>query len=148
MRGIALRVGIIGAIGLGAWFLRPFITGGAGSLAVGDCFDEPATQTETVEDVQHHPCTDLHDAEVFYVSNYEPASGTYPTDPQFLDFIRDRCTGAFTTYTGLDYTSAQDLDFSAFTPTADGWGKGDRKVICYAVKVDATKFNASIKKAS
>ena len=148
MRGIALRVGIIALIAVAAFFLRDKISGGAGSLAVGDCFDEPATQTETVEDVQHHPCTDLHDAEVFYVSNYEPASDTYPTDPQFLDFIRDRCTGAFNTYTGLDYTSAQDLDFSAFTPTADGWGKGDRKVICYAVKVDATQFNASIKKAS
>jgi hypothetical protein len=148
MRGIALRVGIIAVIAVAAFFLRDKISGGAGSLAVGDCFDEPAGQTETVEDIQHHPCTDLHDAEVFYVSNYEPAGDTYPNDSQFLDFIRDRCTGAFNTYTGLDYTKAQDLDFSAFTPTADGWGKGDRKIICYAVKVDGTQFSAAIKKAS
>jgi hypothetical protein len=147
MRGLAIRVGIIAAIAGGAWVLRPFVTGDAGSLAVGDCFDEPANATQTVDEVQHHPCTDLHDGEVFYVGNYEPASATYPTDDEFLAFIRDRCTGAFNTYTGLDYSNAQDLDFSAFTPTAEGWGKGDRKITCYAVKVDETKFNASIKKA-
>ena len=148
MRGLLIRVGIIAAIAIGAFVLRPFISGDAGSLSVGDCFDEPATATETVENVQHHPCTDLHDAEVIFVGSYEPGSGSYPTDAQFLDFIRDRCTGAFNTYTGLDYSQAQDLDFSAFTPTSDGWGKGDRKIICYAVKVDSTQFNASIKKAS
>lgn len=148
MRGLAIRFGIIAAIAGGAWVLRPFITGDAGSLAVGDCFDEPATQTETVEEVQHHPCTDVHDGEVFYVGNYEPSTGTYPSDPEFLNYIRDRCVGAFTAYTGLDYNSTQDLDFSAFTPTSAGWGKGDRKVTCYAVKVDGTKFDASIKKAA
>ena len=45
-------------------------------------------------------------------------------------------------------TTTQDFDFSAFTPTSEGWGKGDRKVTCYAVKVDGTKLNTSIKKAS
>jgi hypothetical protein len=148
MRGLLLRVGIIGAIAGGAFVLRPFVTGNAGELAVGDCFDEPAQATETVKDVQHHPCTDLPDAEVIFVGNYEPATGAYPTDEQFLAFMRDRCTGAFNAYTGLDYTRAQDLDFSAFTPTSDGWTGGDRKVTCYAVKVDGSKFNASIKKAS
>jgi Septum formation len=148
MRGLVIRVGIIAAIGIGVLVLRPYVTGNAGGLAVGDCFDEPATATQTVEDVQHHPCTDLHDGEVFYVGNYEPSTGTYPSDAEFLNFVRDRCTGAFNTYTGLDYTSTQDLDFSAFTPTAEGWGKGNRKVTCYAVKVDNSQFNASIKKTS
>ncbi|TME12330.1 MAG: hypothetical protein E6I65_03875 [Chloroflexi bacterium] len=148
MRGLAIRVGIIAAIAGGVWVLRPFISGGAGSLAVGDCFDEPATQTETVDEVQHHPCTDLHDGEVFFVGNYEPSAGTYPSDPEFFNFISDRCTGAFTSYSGLDINTTQDFDFSAFTPTSEGWGKGDRKVTCYAVKVDGTKLNTSIKKAS
>ena len=85
---------------------------------------------------------------MIFVGSYEPSSTTYPSDPQFLDFIRDRCTGAFNQYTGLDYTTAQDLDFSAFTPTSEGWGKGDRKIICYAVKVDGSQFNGTIKKAS
>jgi putative regulator of septum formation len=148
MRGLAIRLGIIAAIAGGAWVLRPFISGDAGSLAVGDCFDEPATRAETVEEVQHHPCTEVHDGEVFYVGNYEPATTTYPSDPDFFNFISDRCTGAFSAYTGLDINTTQNYDFSAFTPTVDGWGKGGRKVTCYAVKVDGTKFNASIKKAS
>ena len=148
MRGLAIRVGIIGAIAAGAFVLRPFVMGDAGSLAVGDCFDEPSTPTETVEEVQHHPCTDPHDGEVFYIGNYEPSTGTYPSDDEFLAFINDRCTGAFNTYTGLDYTTAQELDFAAFTPTSAGWGNGDRKVMCYAVKVDQTQFDASIKKTS
>jgi len=33
MRGLAIRVGIIAAIAGGVWVLRPFISGGAGSLA-------------------------------------------------------------------------------------------------------------------
>ena len=148
MQGLAIRVGIIAAIAGGVWVLRPFISGDAGSLAVGDCFDEPAARTETVEQVQHHPCTEVHDGEVFYVANYEPSTGTYPSDPEFLNFISDRCTGAFSTYTGLDINTTKDFDFSAFTPTSEGWGKGDRKVTCYAVKFDGTKLNTSIKKAS
>jgi hypothetical protein len=148
MRGLAIRVGIIGAILGGGFIFRSFLTGNAGDLAVGDCFDEPTTQAETVEDVQHHPCTDLHDAEVFFIGNYEPSTGTYPSDPEFFNFISDRCTGAFNAYTGLDIKTTQDLDFSAFTPTSEGWGKGGRKVTCYAVKVDGTKLNESIKKAT
>ena len=148
MRGLLIRVGIIGAIAGGAWIARPFVMGNAGELAVGDCFDEPATAGTTVKDVQHHPCTDLHDAEVFYVGNYEPSTSTFPSDTEFVNFIRDRCTGAFNTYTGLDFNTAADLDFSAFYPTSEGWSDGDRQITCYVVKVDDTQFNASIKKAS
>lgn len=148
MRGLLIRVGIIAAIAIGAFILRPFITGNAGDLAVGDCFDEPTTQGTTVKDVQHHPCTDLHDAEVFFVGNYEPSTSTFPSDAEFVDFIQDRCIGAFTAYTGLDFNAARDLDYGAFYPTSEGWSDGDHKITCYVVKVDSTQFNASIKKAS
>jgi hypothetical protein len=96
--------------------------------------------------VQHHPCSDPHHGEVFFVGNYEP-SGAYPTDEAFESFIVPRCTAAFKEYTGLDIATAQDLDFSAFYPTAKGWGSGDRKVICYAVKVGDSNLTQSIKKA-
>jgi hypothetical protein len=146
MRGLVIRLGVIGAIAAGVFVLRPYLSGNAGSLAVGDCFDEPDAAAETVKDVQHRPCTDLHDAEVFYVGNYEPSTGTYPTDSQFFDFIVDRCSGAFATYTGQDLSSTHDLDFRPFWPTSEGWGKGERKITCYAVKFDGTKLAASIKK--
>lgn len=148
MRGLLIRVGIIAAIAIGAFVLRPFISGNAGDLAVGDCFDEPKTASETIEDVQHHPCTDLHDAEVIFVGNFEPSTETYPTDAQFDGFISDRCIGAFTSYTGLDYNSTQHLEYGAYTPTSEGWGNGNRKVICYVFNVDGTQSKGSIKKAS
>jgi hypothetical protein len=145
MRSIALRVGIIGAIAGGAWILRPFIMGNAGSLAVGDCFDPPAAEVQTVEDVQHHPCNEAHGGEVVFVGNYAPAGEAYPSDDEFMDFVGSNCIPAFNTYTGLNYDTATDLDVSVFTPTTDGWGDGDRKVICYAVKVDGSQFTGSVK---
>jgi hypothetical protein len=148
MRGLGLRIGIIALVLIVGFVVRQYFARNAGDLAVGDCFDEPTGTSETVENVQPHACTDLHDAEVIFVGNYEPASATYPTDPEFETFILDRCTGAFNVYTGLDYTTAQDLEYAAFTPTSDGWSSGNKKVTCYVVKVDKTKFNASIKKAS
>lgn len=148
MKGLAIRLGIIGAIVIGAIVLRPYLTGSAGDLAVGDCFDEPETGTETVKDIQHRPCNELHDAEVVYVGNYEPASDTYPTQDQFDDFIADRCTGAFNVYTGLDYNATLDLGVKPFWPTSEGWGDGDREITCYLVKADGSQLNASLKKAS
>ena len=56
MRGILIRVGIIAVIGLGALILRPFISGNAGDLNIGDCFELPSASAETIKDVQHHPC--------------------------------------------------------------------------------------------
>jgi hypothetical protein len=35
---------------------------------------------------------------------------------------------------------------AAFTPTDEGWRGGDRKVICYAVRLDAGTMTQSIKK--
>jgi hypothetical protein len=147
MRSIALRLGIIGLIAGGAFVLRPFLSGNAGNLAVGDCFDPPAGSGETVEDVQHHPCTDAHGGEVIFVGDYEPSSGTYPSDDEFVTFVSDRCVTAFNAYTGLSYETATDLDFHVFTPTAEGWGDGDRTMICYAVRLDGTHFTSSVKAA-
>jgi Septum formation len=147
MRSLGIRLGIIGVIAAGAFILRPFLSGNAGSLSVGDCFDEPAGSSGTVEDVQHHPCTDVHSAEVVFVGNYSPATDTLPTDEAFVTFFEANCTPAFNAYTGLDFATDPTYDMSAFTPTADGWGSGDHKVICYAVRLDSGTMNASIKKA-
>ena len=146
MRSIALRVGIIAAIAGGAWVFRDFLPSNAGSLAVGDCFDPP-TGVSTVEDVQHHPCAEAHGGEVILVVDYEPATDVYPSDDEFFAFMDTRCISAFNDYTGLEYTTADHLDYAAYTPTSDGWSEGDRKVICYAVNVDGSQFTQSIRKA-
>jgi hypothetical protein len=146
MRGLLLRLGIIGAIGVGAFVLRPFLMGDAGSLAVGDCFDPPAGGPQEVEQVQHHPCTDAHLAEVIYVADYAAADATYPSEDSFRAFVLDRCIPAFNSYTGLDYNAATDLDVGPMWPTAEGWGDGDREVTCFALKVDGSTVTGSIKK--
>src|SRR5262245_10627607 len=40
----------------------------AGDLQVGECFDDPGS-VEEVSDVQRHPCTEEHSAEVFFVGS-------------------------------------------------------------------------------
>ena len=146
MRGLAVRVGIIAAIAIGAFVVRPFVTGDAGSLAVGDCFDVPATQEETVKDVQHHPCTDAHGAEVVFVGDYAPATDTHPAEADVEGFVGNTCIPAFNSYTGLDFGTATDYDLGWFWPTAEGWQGGDHKIICYAIRVDEANFTQSIKK--
>lgn len=146
MRSVVLRIGIIGAIVIGAIILRPFIMGNAGSLQVGDCFDPPTVAGETVDDVQHHPCTESHGAEVVFVGNYSPVTNTYPGDAEFSAFFQNTCTTAFNTYTGIDFATDTLYDMAAFTPTSDGWAKNDRKVICYAVRLDDAKMTQSIRK--
>ncbi|HEX2627132.1 MAG TPA: septum formation family protein [Candidatus Limnocylindrales bacterium] len=147
MRGIGLRLGIIGAVVVGAFILRPFLTGSASDLAPGDCFDEPANAAATIEDVQHRPCTDPHDGEVVYVGNYEPSSDTYPTDDQFGAFYGPKCLAAFSTQTGTDFTTQETYDMIPMMPTSASWADGNRKVICYAVNVDKSKLSAPLKKS-
>jgi hypothetical protein len=147
MGGILLRVGIIAAIAGGAWFFRDYISGNATDLAVGDCFDAPTTGVdETVEDVSHHPCTDAHTAEVFYVADY-PDADAYPDVDAFDVFTEANCPPAFQAYTGLDFYSAaaEDLDIGLFYPLEEGWGRGDHEITCYIVRVDSGTMSASLK---
>jgi hypothetical protein len=146
MRSISIRLGIIAVIVV-AVSSCGVIGGNAGNLSVGDCFDQPTGATDTVKDVEHHPCTDVHTAEVVFVGDYGPATDTYPSDEDFLTFFNGSCTAAFNAFTGLDFVTDQTYDMSAFTPTSDGWGDGDHKVICYAVRLDSGTMNQSIKKS-
>ena len=45
-------------VAIGGFVLRDRLSSNAGDLAVGDCFDEPTASAETIEDVQHQPCTE------------------------------------------------------------------------------------------
>jgi hypothetical protein len=145
MRGLLIRVGIIAAIVAVVFVFRAYLSGSASDLKVGDCFDPPSTVDQVVKDVQHHPCTDAHLAEVFYVGNYDQAATGYPARDAFEAFVLDRCIGAFQTYTGKSYESATDLDIQPFWPTEEGWGKGDKEVTCFAVRVDGGTMNTSVK---
>jgi hypothetical protein len=145
MRGLLIRVAIIAIIVLGVVVFRAYLSGSAGDLKVGDCFDPPSTVNTVVKEVQHHPCTDAHQAEVFFVGNYDQTSTGYPSKDAFQTFVLDRCIGAFQTYTGQAYQQAPELDIQPFWPTEEGWGKGDKEVTCFTVRVDGGTMTTSVK---
>ena len=146
MGGLLLRIGVIAAIAGGAFIFRDFLPGNATDLAVGDCFDAPTTVDETVEDVPHHPCTDSHTAEVFYVADYTGADA-YPGVEAFDAFTEANCPPAFQTYTGLDFYSDQatDYDIGLLYPLAEGWDRGDKEITCYLVRFDGGVLTKSLK---
>jgi len=146
MRGIGIRLGILGAIVVGGLIARPFLTDSAGDLHVGDCFDVPSGGQETVKDVQHHPCDQEHSAEVIFVGDFGGSSGdTYPTDVEMLTFLSGSCLPAYHGYTGTDVTLQATYDIAWLQPTTDGWDGGDRSVICYLYRLDGTTFRGSLK---
>lgn len=140
---IGIRIALIAVVAIGGLLFRDRLTGGAADLAVGDCFDMPAGAAE-VDDVQHHPCNEAHTSEVVFVGDM-PASDIYPTDEAFVGFVERQCIPAFNTYTGLDFATDQAVDMGYLTPTAEGWGGGDREMICYALRVDGTTVSQSFK---
>lgn len=146
MKGIAVRLLIIGAIGLGAFIFRDRLSGNAGDLAVGDCFDVPTTVGETIDDVQHRPCDENHTGEVMFVGDHDAAA--YPGDDGFDPFVQDRCIPAFNAYTGLVFENEPALGIGYFTPTAEGWDDGDKKIICYISRMDGAVMTESVKAAT
>lgn len=143
---LIIRIVLIAAVGIGALVFRDRVSGGAGDLKVGDCFDNPSSMLE-VRDVQHHPCTEPHTSEVVYVGDV-PDGASYPTDGQFSGYASDACVPSFDRYTGLDFMTFPALDMGYFVPTADGWASGDRSLICYAVRVDGTTVSQSLEAGS
>jgi len=142
---IALVVVVVGVV------FRDRITGNAGDLQVGDCFDLPAdaAATSSVGDVQHHPCTEAHGGEVFAVLTYPAsASDTYPPTEAFDTFAADRCASSFQTYTGIAFNDATTLDAGYFFPLDTGWASGDRTVICYLVDASGQPLTRSMKSAA
>jgi hypothetical protein len=122
------------------------ITSRAEDLQVGECFDQPVETTE-ISDVQRQPCTEAHDAEVFLVVDH-PEAEAYPISLTFDNFVDEQCKPAFNTYTGLDYDTSTDLNFSYFYPTRESWNDGDREVTCFIVRADGTKMTSPVRAAT
>jgi hypothetical protein len=142
---IGIRLAIVALVAGGAFVFRDRLSGHAGDLQVGDCFDVPSSAVQEVGDVQHHPCNEAHTGEVVYVGDY-PDATAYPSDDQWRAHVTTHCVPAFNTYTGLDFANDVVFDMGFFTPTAEGWGDGDREVTCYAARIDGASLASSIKK--
>jgi hypothetical protein len=138
--------GVLAVIVVGAFLFRDRLSGSAGDLRVGDCFDEPQNLSQ-VTDVQHRPCTEAHDGEVMFVGDYPPAD-TYPGRPAFEDFVLTTCATAYQAYLGRDYASDTTYDLGVFYPTEESWGSGDHEIACYVYRIDEEKLTTSVKKAA
>ena len=144
--GWGVRILILAVIGSGALIFRDRLTGNAGELKVGDCFDSPAVATE-IKDVQHHPCAEAHNAEVVFVSSMTGANDAYPGDPAVDSWVRSNCIPAWSAYTGKSFETDAVLDLGFYLPTTNGWKHGDRGITCYADRVDRGSMTSSIKVA-
>jgi Septum formation len=142
---ILIRVGIIAVIIVAGLLLRDRLSGNAGDLKVGDCFDVPAADTN-ISDVQHHPCTDAHSGEVFYVGDDPTAKGAPFAVSTLETDIGNICSPIFTSYVGA--ANLTGLDFGAFYPLESDWNDGKRGITCYVYKVDGTNVTKSLKAAA
>lgn len=97
-------------------------------LQEGDCYNAtgpgPLTTVETVE------CSEPHAFEVFSEVTHPAGEGEdYPGDAGFAEFAGGECLPAFEGYVGLDYADS-GLIASSVSPDEDGWGAGERQVLC------------------
>ena len=135
-------IGII-VVGVVATFVfRDRMPANAGELQVGDCFQVP--DGDSIGDVQHQPCNEAHDGEVFLVGNYTGVGDTYPTSVQFDAWVGTECVDkAFPTYTGTAALDRDDIDIGYFYPLEENWGKGERQMICYVTPVGVDSVTSS-----
>lgn len=134
---------IIAIIAIAFFIFRDRLSGSAGDLRLGDCFDNPGTATE-VSDVQHQPCTEAHDREVIFVGDY-PDQDAYPGGEAFDTYAAQNCTAAYETYIGRDYETDTEYDFGYFYPLSEGWSDGDHEITCYIYRLDDQKMTQSVK---
>ena len=146
MRGWVFRIGIIAVIGIGAFLFRDRLSGSAGDLKVGECFDEPVALQE-VSKVQHHPCTESHTAEVVFLGSMTGQDASYPSDATFDTYIEASCLPAWESYTGKAYSTEAVLTLGYLVPTEKGWNGGDRGVTCYVSREDGAQMTSSVKKS-
>jgi hypothetical protein len=147
MRIGVVRLGIFGIIiiiGIVGFVFRDRLSSDAGGLKIGECFDDPAGATR-ITDVQHHPCTESHTAEVVYLGSLPDGDKNFPTTATVQEWVRTNCVPAWSTYTGKDFDSELTLALGFYQPSPESWGSGDRKMVCYAIREDAAPMTTSVK---
>jgi hypothetical protein len=137
-----------GVIAVGGLLFRDFTSGAAGDVKVGDCFDLP-TGTDTVKEVQHHPCNEAHNAELVGLFTYPgEANDPYPSSDTLQTYAENECFTAFRTYTNRDPIKDPLLSFGWMYPLPDGWKRGDHGVNCYLQRVDEGPMTQSYRIAT
>ena len=139
-----LTIGVLAGALLAALGACDQLPAPVSSLAVGDCFNDPAA-SDDISEIQRRPCAEAHDAEVFAVLNWDRE--TYPIDLTLTSFIDEQCAPIFETYTGTAFGGQDELVVGLFYPSRSSWNDGDRKITCYLIRPDGEDLIGSRKVA-
>lgn len=143
---IGVRLAIVAVVVVVVFIFRDRMSGAANDLRAGDCFEEPGAAAESISDVQHRPCNEEHDYEVFLVTDHPAEDGVaVPTDPEYEAFAVSQCSPAFESYTGLDEDTEEVISWAFYVPDDEGWRDGNRKLICYLGRIDGARLSSSLK---
>jgi hypothetical protein len=135
----------IGMVGLVLVVFRDSLSGSVNDLMVGDCFDVPPGLL-TLSDVQHHPCTGPHDAELIFETRFPgAATDAYPKKSAFTTFVGDQCRPAYRSYLGSDFDADPLYDMAYLFPTDESWTDGDRRVACLVQRVDRKPITGTVR---
>jgi hypothetical protein len=143
MKWIA-RIGILALVLGGGYLFRDRLSSDAGDLKLGECFDDPPG-VERITDVQHHPCTEAHTAEVVFLGSLPDGDSTFPADATVHEWVRANCVPAWSAYTGKDFDTDLTLALGYYQPSPESWQSGDRLMVCYASREDQAPMTTSVK---
>ena len=109
-------------------------------LAVGQCLLVPLNSQ--VNSVATTECTEAHTGEVYSVTTLK--NDTMPSRDEMDELVDNTCYETFEAYVG---TSPEEttLDYTAMSPTKQTWAKGDREIVCIAVRTDDEQLTESVR---
>ena len=143
LRGILIVGAVVVVLVVVFFVFRDRMSGSASELQVGDCFDVPAESID-ISDVQHHPCTEAHTGEVFYLGNDASVPGaSYPAESDFSADLDAQCGPAFATYVGVSADTSTAYNVEMFYPNEDTFSSGTRTLTCYLVAADGSSMTGS-----
>ena len=127
--GIALAVLGVGAAIFFAGLVDDATT--VDNASVGTCLNDPGG--EVVTEIDPVPCDEPHEFEM--IGSTKIAGEDFPGDDAAFDLAIERCIPLFEDYVGIAYADSIWW-LNAFTPTEDGWGRGDRIANCLVFQLD------------
>ena len=138
---IALGAAAIMGLALSACSSMPFNNRTQSTeLTVGQCLLVPLNSQ--VNSVATTECTEAHTGEVYSVTTLK--NDTMPSRDEMDELVHNTCYETFEAYVG---TSPEEttLDYTAMSPTKQTWAKGDREIVCIAVRTDDEQLTASVR---
>jgi hypothetical protein len=95
-------------------------------IEVGDCWNDPSSESTQTETLPVVPCDQPHDKEVIFLFDL---TGDEFDQAAVEPAVEAECVPAFEEFVGTDYQTSE-LYLHYISPTSESWEAGDREVIC------------------